>query len=410
MDKNCSPKASERLFSLLRNKEYFLLEKEANQFRGCIGPGQQLYFQSHLDNAFNRNQKALEDCQELLRNYSSSLPDSLKADLCLLQGDSYFKEFQYAKAAAQDSLLLANYSRSLDIDQLKDIKNEQLIRNGLRNAPPQQTMIRSESTIAYTKNQIGILDIPVEINSVASHAIFDTRANISCISETYAKRFGMKKLDVSYEEGSGITGIRFQTGLAVADSVKLGNVLVRHAVFQVMPDSVLYIAPIGFSMNIIVGFPIIEQLREVQIFKDGRLFVPVQPSGGNLHNLALDGLNPVISLKHDHEMQSYYFDLGASTSILYYLFFVENRSAIVSHGVSRSTDYGGAGGIIKKESFVLPSASFQLGNRKISIDSVDVLTQKINPGEKFYGNIGEDFVGQFNELIINFRDMYVEGR
>jgi hypothetical protein len=43
------------------------------------------------------------------------------------------------------------------------------------------------------------------------------------------------------------------------------------------------------------------------------------------------------------------------------------------------------------------------------LDSVDVLSEKVFAEETFYGNIGQDFIGQFRKLVLNFRDMYVKG-
>jgi hypothetical protein len=50
-----------------------------------------------------------------------------------------------------------------------------------------------------------------------------------------------------------------------------------------------------------------------------------------------------------------------------------------------------------------------LGDKKVTIDSVIVQLQKISPGEKLYGNIGQDFIKNFKELIYNFKEMYVKG-
>ena len=44
----------------------------------------------------------------------------------------------------------------------------------------------------------------------------------------------------------------------------------------------------------------------------------------------------------------------------------------------------------------------------MTIDSVDVFTQKIYDGEKFYGNLGQDFIAKFKELILNFGYMYID--
>src|SRR5438270_12536001 len=103
------------------------------------------------------------------------------------------------------------------------------------------------------------MEIPVRNEAGAFSGVFDTRANISTITQTCAKKLGLRLLSVSYNEGSGATGIQFKTGLGVADSLYIGDLLVRNVVFQVMPDSILYIAPVKFQLNMIIGFPVIAQ-------------------------------------------------------------------------------------------------------------------------------------------------------
>jgi hypothetical protein len=398
-----------QLQHLLDQKEYFRLEKKLNFYQDSIGRGQHLFFQAFLDNAFNRNQQAIQNADSLLKDRSSTWPDSSKANIYLLMEDSYFKLFRYAKAAEMDSIVLNHYAAALDSDKVDDIKNQLLIRNALRAEPAQQTTIPGDEELHWKKDRIGLIEIPVKSHAVLYDGIFDTRANISSITQTYATRLGLKMLDVHYEEGSGITGIKFQTGLGVADSLYIGNILVRNAVFQVMPDSILYIAPLKFSLNLIIGFPIIEQLGEVQLYRDGRMKIPSVPTEAGLHNFALDGLDPVISLKTDQDTLCFHLDMGADQTILYQAYFEKFKQDILTSGRKKSEQFGGAGGVQKKDVYVLPALRLSLGDKNIKMDSIDVLTQKIFPDEKFYGNLGRDFAFSFAELIFNFKYMYIKG-
>ncbi|HEY2722815.1 MAG TPA: hypothetical protein VGI82_13870, partial [Chitinophagaceae bacterium] len=106
---------------------------------------------------------------------------------------------------------------------------------------------------------------------------------------------------------------------------------------------------------------------------------------------------------------SFDFDSGASSSVLYYEYFKKYEGVIMATGIKKTSNFGGVGGVQKKDIYVLPSVSLFLGNAKATIDSVDVLTQKIYSSEKLYGNLGQDFIQKFNELILNFQDMYIKG-
>lgn len=399
-----------KLDSLLSQKDYFRLEKQLNESGEMISASQRLYYQAFVKNAFNRNEAAVATIDSLLDHADSvQLKDSAKAVLKLLQGDSYFKLFQYAKAAQDDSIVLARYAPALDSSKTDDIKNDLLIRKALQNTSPQQTFILHNTTIHWTKDALGLKEIPVRSGKAVYSGIFDTRANISSITETYAKKLGLKILPVSYEEGSGITGNTFKTGLGVADSLYIGDILVRNVVFQVMPDSILYLKPFHFSLNLIIGFPVISQLKEVHVFKDGRMIIPLAQTESDLHNFALDGLDPVIELQTDNDTLSFNFDMGATTTTFYYAYFEKYKPEIIKNGTRKKTSFGGAGGIETKDTYIIPSPDLRMGKKKVALDSVIVLTKKIFPGEKLYGNIGNDFDSHFTELILNFDKMYISG-
>jgi hypothetical protein len=408
-DKATNADAVKHLKTLLDQKEYFKLQTQFRLFGSNIGDKDRLYFKSFIDNAFNRNYECITDVDSLLKNNSLKLSDSLKPTLYRLQSDSYFKTYQYAKAANNDNILLKNCARILTKADIDDINYDLVRFNALKKVPPQQTIIKSSTSIPWKKDKIGLIEITVTSHAQNFNGIFDTRANISSITQTYAKKLGLRILNATYDESSGATGITFKTGIGIADSLLIGNIVVRNAVFQVMPDSILYIAPIRFQLNIILGFPVIEQLQEVDLFKDGRMVIPLTPSVSNLHNFALDGLDPVISLKSGKDTLSFHFDSGAITSDLYSAYFEKYKNLILKTGVKKYVEIGGAGGSQKKKVYVLPGVSLFLGDTPATIDSIIVFEKKTYPNQILYGNLGQDFMANFSELVFNFKYMYVKG-
>lgn len=404
-----NPGSVKKLQSLLSRDEYFKLDAQFKLLKDSIDDENRLYFKAYLDNAFNRNEDCVKAVDSLLKQPALKLTDSVKSALKQLQGDSYFKTYQYAKAAQCDSDILKRYKHALHKDVIDDINNDLLIRNGLKNTPAQQTVIKNNTTIPWKKDKIGLIEIPFTTHAQTFDAIFDTRANISSITQTYAKKLGLHILDVSYNEGSGATGIQFKTGMGIADSLYIGDVLVRNVVFQVMPDSILYIAQVKFQLNVVIGFPVIEQLQEVHIFSNGKMTIPLTPTKSDIHNFALNGLDPVIALRTGNDTLAFNFDSGASSSVLYAAYFEKYKASILKTGAKKTVGFGGAGGAQKKEVYVIPRLNLTLGSKTLAVDSVSVLTKQITPGEKFYGNIGQDFTNKFNEMTYNFKDMYIKG-
>lgn len=397
---------SEHLQYLLAQKEYFKLDKALQTAARDLPVQQKNYFNAFLDNVFNRNEACVAAVDSLL---NAPWPDSIRAGLLLLQGDSYFKLGRYARSATNDSLVVARYSKAVSRGVLDDVMNELLIHTALKTTPPQQTTITANTTIHWTRDKIGLIEIPVTTGGRKADAIFDTRANISSISRSYADRLHLHSIDVSYREDAGITGAEFKTGLGVADSLYIGNILIRNAVFQVMPDSILYIAPIKYQLNLILGLPVIAQLQEIRICKDSTMTIPQTPTPGDLHNFALDGLDPVLALIADNDTLGFDFDTGASSSVLYAAFFSKYKTSILQKAFRKTQTFGGAGGARKKESYVLPSLRLTLDKQPVTIDSITVFNEKISPAEKLYGNIGQDFMRRFDKFTIDFKYMYVDG-
>jgi Aspartyl protease len=393
---------------LLDKKEYFHLESQLNLHSRELSTSRRLYYAAILDNVFNRNASCIARIDSSLNLGPAGLPDSLKANLLLFQGDSYFKTGQYAAAALTDSLLAHQYAKAIDSPTLANAKNDWLIRNALRNEAPEEVISGAGGGVTWSRDSIGLIDIPLQSHTQTVNAIFDTRANISSITRSYAEKLHLHLMDVQYRESAGITGNTFTVGLGVADSLYIGRVLVRNAVFQVMPDSIFYIAPIHFQLNVILGLPIIADLQEVQLYTDGRMVIPPIPTPGDLHNMAFDGLDPIILLPSGDDTLLYHFDSGASSTTLYATYFDTHRSTILRSAIKRKTSFGGAGGTQTKDIYLLPSFQVSFGGKTVTLDSVSVLTEKITPGERFYGNVGQDFMRQFKEFTIDFRYMYIK--
>jgi predicted aspartyl protease len=395
------------LNELLHQKEYFKLEIKYRLLKNDLEKAQQLYFGCFIDNAFNRNEAAITGIDIFLKQHEASIPDSVKAALLLLQADSYYKLFQYTKAGFNDSIVIASYSTAIDSTLLRRVRNDLLTANILKDIPPQQTQVNNGTVLTWKKDRMGLTSIPVQVAHQTINSVFDTRANISCITETYARKLGLHLMDGTVEDGSGITGIRFQNQLGIADSLYIGDILFTHVVFLVMPDDKLRFG-LFFSINLIIGFPVIEQMKEIQLYKDGRMIVPAMASTGGEHNLAIDGPDPILYLQSGNDSLCFQLDLGAQQTSLYATYFERYATNIIANGKKTTVKLGGAGGSKRKDIYLIPQLSLSIANKNIILRKVNVFTQKLSPQERFYGNLGQDFINNFDKLVLNFKAMSFE--
>ncbi|MEP7144625.1 MAG: retropepsin-like aspartic protease [Ferruginibacter sp.] len=403
-----NPEIEKQLKSLLAEKEYFELKKYFETHENEISEEKKLYFEAFIKNAFNQNELSFHYVDSILKTYPSDLDDSAKVELLNLQRDNYVKTFQYANAGKIDQELLSYYRKWKDSLKTADTENFFIIHNGLSNVPVQKVSLPLIDSIKWEKDKIGLMEVPVRKNSIIYQFVFDTRASISVITKTFAKKIGLKILDVSYEENSGITGNKFKSNLGIADSLYLGNILIEHAVFQVVPDSIIDFPQIKFSINGIIGFPVIKELKKIELYQNGRLIVSSHPEKRLLNNLAFDASTTVVCFKTGEDTLSFHFDLGATATILYYNYLEKYKSKILQTALLKTNEVGGAGGTEKREMYILPQFHLYAGNQNVTLDSVAILTKPIYPGQKYYGNIGQDLVGRFRKMTIDFESMYID--
>jgi hypothetical protein len=397
----------ETLTATLLQRDYFLLEEQFEKNKATLPPAQYLYYQAYLDHAFNRNRDCIAHVDALFA-VPSTFNDSTKVALLLLQSDSYTKCYEYAAAARLDSMVLQQYAHTFDSERLEEVKNSLVFRRALQNVPVQTMQLNSDELIKWRRNKMNLMELPVKTNGSYYDAILDTRADFSCVTESYAPKLGIRKLDVTVKEGSGITGINFNASLGVADSFYVGNILFQHVVFLIMPDEVLHLKQLFFNLqiNLIVGAPLIEQLGELHISSKGTIRVPLKHTEQAVHNMATEFYSPVLRLKHHDDWLHLYIDLGASNTQLFPEYYKRYQGRIEQDARRKTVKLAGAGGSSNKETYVLPTVALSTVQKAITLDHINVLTDRVNNSHGHYGNLGQDFMRRFSEVVFNFREMY----
>jgi len=401
------PAIAAHLSALVDAHDYFALRAAVDANTGKLDAAQETYFRAFVQSAFNRCRESIAGIEALLAGKYAWPSDASHVELLLLLRDNYFKTFQYAKAAGVGRDVLGRY-RSVLGDRVHDVENTLLIHDGLATTPP-QTVDLAPTSVTWTRNRLGLIQIPITVGTVHVPIVFDTRAHISTVTRSFAKKLGLRLLDVSYEESSGITGKTFRSGLGIADRLQIGDVVVRHAVFQVLPDEQLHFHFPGtdFTLDGILGFQVLTQLGEVHIFKDGRFTISPADRSDDLRNLAFDGSTTVLSVMKGPDALSFHFDTGAASSEFYTAYFEKYKASVLQDGTRQTADIGGVGGSTRVDVYEVPSIELTIGDRRVVLRDVSVRTVPAFKGQRYYGNLGQDLIRQFDEMVLNFDSMFV---
>lgn len=396
------------LDSLLVHRHFFALQRELQSDAYRELPAyRRLYYQAFLHNFFHDLTTSNEEIAQLLKKYKKQLTNNEIGNLLMRKIDNHAKLYQYREAHLTTLLLLKKYRTTLTDEDREDAYNSDIIWKGLHNVPPQITSIASETQIAYKRDLAGLINIPVGFGDSIFYFVFDTGANLSVITETYARKSNLQLLDVRFKVRA-ITGLEVQASLGIAKEFRMGNIIVRNAVFMVFPDSALSFAKGIYAVKGIIGFLVIEQLQEIHIDKKA-LTVPPTPVDRNLRNFGVDELLPVITIAYNTDTLAFTFDTGAQFTFLNEPFYRNYKTLIDTAGKAFDMHIGGAGGVTRTKAFQLPQITINVAGQPALLKNVAVKTTSSTPKDKlYYGNFGQDIMNQFKEMIINFKYMYVD--
>lgn len=392
---------------LYQMKDYFSLQELIHHAGKKIPVSLIDYYTAILDNRFCRFAPSIAKINQLL-NRKCCYSQQDRVELYYTQADNYLKTYQYNKAYLQEKALLSEYGSILSAEQKEDINNYLSIYQSLCHTAPQQ-MIYKKTVIPFTKNNIGSRMVPVTLGGQTIDFIFDSGAGISTITESLARKNGFTIFAAPIKVGT-ITSAVVEARMAVAKSFKLGDVELRNAVFLVMPDSALYISPLKLQIEGIVGYPVISALGQIVIsYNDNTLSIDKKPvDHDDLVNFCMDELAPIIALGKEEDILPFSLDTGANTSTLYVPYFLRYRASVEGQAKEGQCEINGGGG---KESFpcyTLEQCHLRAGHADVTLKNIDLLTRKsTSNSDHFYGNIGQDFISQFSEVIFNFNKMVI---
>ena len=404
-----SIKVLKQIDSLLVKNDFFkvkdLLEENAQQLTDY----DRFRLEASVYNAFNKLEESNQAITTLFKGYDQDLSDSLKADLLDIQSQNHFKLHSYEEAYKVSEERLKKYAKHYNEDELTSIKNVSKIWKALVGQDKQVVTIPSSQVIRLQKDKAGLSNLPVKANNDSTGFIFDTGANISTVTQSVAQQMNMKLLDASFEVNS-ISGIKVKSGLAVAPSFTIKDILVENAVFLVFPDSALAFQQIDYQINGIIGYPVMAAMKEIQLTKSDQMIIPAKSSAYERQNMAMMFLTPLIELVSQYDTLVFTFDTGADATTLYKDYFIKNKEFIETNYSLTKTSLGGAGGKNEVDGYYVP-LPLTVGEDELVIDSVQLLTENLMANrENIYGNIGQDLISKYDTLVINFEEMFIDFR
>ena len=395
---------------LARKKNFFEVKNLLVTNKSRIDREVYFYYWSLVENAFSHFRESNEAIEEFLEGSGAMNNDSLFKDILLVKQLNQVNLFEYKDAYLTNQYILNNFSHVCTEDEIEDLTNTGTIWKGLENSGKQVIHHTSDVTIQLTRDNAKLANVPVTVSGNTKNFIFDTGANFSVIQRSVALEMGCEIIPIQFNV-SAITGAKVKSDLAVVKELKIGDpegsgqvITCENVVFLVFDDKDLTFAEANYTILGIIGFPVIRNLDEIHITKDDQLMVPKTAKMFPISNMILNGFVPVVQVVKNSDTLQFTFDTGAVETSLNSKYYLKYQKEVKRKGKKKTLQAGGAGGMVTFEGYMLPKLTLAVDSSKTTLQNLQVRTDNLeNVSGDFEGNLGQDFIKQFDEMIISFK-------
>jgi hypothetical protein len=176
---------------------------------------------------------------------------------------------------------------------------------------------------------------------------------------------------------------------------------------MVVDDEDMFVPRLGYRIHGSIGFPVLSALGRITFFANGRFRAELPASAARpaKHNLFLEKLNPIVTVRVGGTEQLFTIDTGATGTFLSAAFYREHKAEFASRPAGE-LELTGAGGSVRIPAYQKSELLLSIGGHEIVLRNVPVLTDSPDALErKFYGNLGQDALKRFRSYTFDFKKM-----
>ncbi|HEY6372120.1 MAG TPA: aspartyl protease family protein [Candidatus Sulfotelmatobacter sp.] len=364
------------------------------ELRDAVAKGNApLFYQGAVACAWND----LHRCAKKLAGVIKSRPQSdeaLQAHRLLTY--AYLRQGKYRGALAQaDAVLALKPSDS-------EVQGDRPLLAVLSEFPEQEVAHGHVTTLKMQE-----AGLPIAINGVPATYWIDTGANLSALSESEAKRYGLRILSAPVKIGD-VTGTEFESRVAVADEVSIGPIRLKHVAFLVLSSQQPPFDQSPPGEGGLIGLPVLLALQKFSWGADKTFEIGAKSANKTVSHadLCFDGQHPVAQVQYEGGRLAFTLDTGATNTDLYPPF--AEMFPELMRGAAKTDSYKmeGAGGAKTLNAAVLPSLPLDIGGFPVVLKPAGILREFTVENSKFFhGNLGIDLLQQARKTTFDFRAM-----
>lgn len=314
-------------------------------------------------------------------------------------GGSYMREGRNEDAVRVFRRCLKEFDAQFDENERRGLGQTLSIVEALSKAPPVEAVSVAETKLPIRHDKMGLARVPATVNGISCEVLWDTGANLCTVSEAFAKRCGFSFVEGAVEVAAS-TGKAVAGRMGVLEKLELGNCTLRNVACLVLPDSMLSFPEHDYSIDAVIGFPVIEKLGFIRFeSRDSVTFGLPHVERDASPSLALIGYTPYVCVSYKGKRLPFILDSGAVKSGLNSRF-ASIFPEIKEEGKEQDGSIGGAGGSIAVKTVILPKLAYSVGGRDVELRDVKLILEALDGSTIQVGDIGSDllFSGHGYEL------------
>ena len=392
------------LNQLLRDRHYLELNAALSS-KSNLSVSDRTFFEGVMANRCNRVADSIKMLEPLVPTLSTTDKERGVITLSTL-ADDYEKSFRYSDAANAYSELDRRFGLLMDENERRRVSREAARWSLLRGSPPQSIEVKQPFSVPTRKDRVGLPEVSVDFGKFHESLILDTGANLSAISFSLAQRLGLK-ISNSSATSNGIAGRRMTIRTAVIPEFRLGEAKLRNVAVIVIDDKDMIVPTLHYRIPGSIGFPVLSALGRITFFADGRFGVGsnLAASSSGEENLFLQRLTPVVAAEIAGAERLFTIDTGSAGTFFTLQYYIEHKNDFASQTIG-NFELAGAGGVRTYPSYLTGKVNIKMGGACVSVNEIPVIAQTQGQSDdKFYGNIGQLFLGRLKSYTFDFEKM-----
>ena len=354
-----------------------------------------------LEGMRRHDDAALTDLRAAAQDQSLAAP--LRRDAWMTAAGIYGRQSRFPEAVA--AIGAANAAApARDEEAARDTEQTLVFTRALVTVAPMQATVAASGQTELDYDMARLPRTDVTINGRRQEAVLDTGANFSTITESTARRLGLRMLPDPITVGaSGNDAVAGH--LAVAETLTIAGGQFRDVVFIVLPDSALSFMGGVYRIPAIVGFPVLSALGRVEFAGDTLSHSRSGQTWSAESNVLFRDLEVLVSVTANGNPVQLFMDSGAQTSHLTPLA-TQHFPALLQGADTRNVRVGGAGGSrVHENAAVLPNLAIDVNGRTVTIEDVDVFG---DASDGHHGTLGQDVLRSGSGYAIDFDALKLE--